>query len=105
MKLLTVAETAALLSISKSMVYQLKDGGALPFYRIGAGAIRFNEEDLLVYLASCKIEAGTKRPTAARPSSSARPFKHLNGERLLAAWQKQGVRIGRQDARNAPTSE
>jgi excisionase family DNA binding protein len=56
MKLLTVTEVASSLSISESLVYRLKDEGKLRCFRIGKGAIRFSEEDVIEYLNSCVVE-------------------------------------------------
>ena len=103
MKLLTVTEVASSLSISESLVYRLKDEGKLRCVRIGKGAIRFSEEDVMEYLNSCVIQIRLEPGKA--PSRKGKPFVHLNGERLLESWQRRGVRIDRQGGRNVRTSE
>jgi len=74
MKLLTVSEVAASLSISESLVYRLKDEGKLRCYRVGRGALRFREEDVMEYLDSCVVEV-TMEPRRA-------PRLHLKNIRL-----------------------
>ncbi len=74
MKLLTVAEVADALSISESLVYRLKDEGKLHCFRIGRGALRFREEDVMGYLDSCVVEV-TVEPRRA-------PRLHLKNIRL-----------------------
>ena len=104
MKLLTVRETAEALSVSPSLVYRLVSEGALRCFRIGKGALRFREEDIQEYLNRCVVEVGLGSRQAAS-SKPGRPFKHLDAERLLDSWHRQGVRIGRQGERTAQTSE
>jgi len=101
--LLTAKQTAARLGISQSLVYRLKDDGQIPFYKIGRGAVRFKEEDVERYLASCKGPKDRGR-TASQKRTRLRTFKHLDGESLLAAWRRQGVDVSLPDERNAPPS-
>lgn len=103
MELLTVGQVAGLLSVSKSLVYQLKDEGKLRYFRIAKGAIRFDRADVEEYVASC-AECREQPRRAERPRQAVRTFKYLDGDRLLAAWQRQGASTGRTDERNAPTS-
>jgi excisionase family DNA binding protein len=49
MTLLTINETASLLTVGRSTVYRLIDQGELPAYKIG-GCVRVNEEDIHLYL-------------------------------------------------------
>ena len=67
--LLTVAEVAARLRVSRTCVYQLVNLGRLPHHRIGeeGGAIRISEEDLAAYLdgSRCSGTAGASMPPAA----------------------------------------
>ena len=53
-ELLTVAETAAFLRISKSGVRRLQQARQLPFIKIG-GSVRFAKRDLLAYLARQRV--------------------------------------------------
>jgi excisionase family DNA binding protein len=66
MKLLTVTEVATSLSISESLVYRLKDEGKLRCFRIGRGAIRFSEEDVMEYLNTCVIQVRLEPGKAPR---------------------------------------
>jgi len=63
--LLTVADVAAWLSISASLVYQLVESGKLPVYRIGngRGAIRFRPQDIESYLNTCRRENAPPQTT------------------------------------------
>ena len=56
-QLLTVADVAGQLNISPSLLYQMLDGGKLPFLRIGngRGTIRFDRADVAEYLKSRRI--------------------------------------------------
>lgn len=106
MKLLTVNDVAQTLSVSNSLVYQLVATGKLPCHRIGTGrgAIRVRRDDLEAFLAECRTQ-----PPVQSGSSSPEPkggcFKHLDGQRLLAAWQQRGVRVDRPSEDNAPSFE
>ena len=65
-KLMTVKETAGMLSVSVSTTYQLIEQGKLACYRIGAGrgSIRVCVEDVELYLASCRSTPEKKTPPA-----------------------------------------
>jgi excisionase family DNA binding protein len=75
--LLTVAEVADYLRVSRSLVYQLVESGRLPCCRVGAGrgAVRILREDLLRYLESCRDNGGgaAVRPPRRRHEK----LKHL----------------------------
>jgi excisionase family DNA binding protein len=64
MKLLTVAEVADRLSVSESLIYRLTSEGKLRFYRLGHGAIRFSEEQIVEYLASREVQTRRERTPA-----------------------------------------
>jgi excisionase family DNA binding protein len=53
-ELLTVAEAAAFLTISKSGIRRLQQARQLPFIKVG-GSVRFAKRDLLTYLAKRMI--------------------------------------------------
>jgi excisionase family DNA binding protein len=57
LKLLTVAEVAALMRVSKMTVYRLVHGGGLPAVRIGR-SFRVPEQAVNDYLRDAYIEAG-----------------------------------------------
>ncbi len=86
-QLLTVRETAKLLNISKSFVYQLAASRRITSYKIGRGAIRFCLEDLLDYLEQCRI--GTSETTKLPTRPTGVTFQHLNASRLAEAWRQQ----------------
>ncbi len=54
-ELLTVAETAEFLRISKSGVRRLQQKRQLPFIKVG-GSVRFAKSDLLTYLEKQRVE-------------------------------------------------
>lgn len=87
--LLKVAEVVLRLNLKKSAVYALLASGALPHYRVG-GTIRVSEEDLAAYLSSARRERG---PAIRQTKTGSRPaqVKHLNADRLVEAWEKQGI--------------
>jgi excisionase family DNA binding protein len=69
---ITVPEVAEALSISESLVYRLKDEGKLRCFRIGKGAIRFREEDVMEYIDSCVVEVQVRPRRAVLPQ-----LKHI----------------------------
>ena len=52
--LMTVAETARFLTISKSGVRRLQQARRLPFIKIG-GSVRFARRDLITYLETRRV--------------------------------------------------
>jgi excisionase family DNA binding protein len=55
-ELLTVAEVAEFLKISKVGVRRLQYGRLIPFHKIG-GSVRFSKDDVAAYLAKQRVEA------------------------------------------------
>jgi excisionase family DNA binding protein len=55
-ELLTVAEAATTLRISKSGIRRLQHGRQLPFIKVG-GSVRFAKHDLITYLAKNRVRA------------------------------------------------
>lgn len=72
--LLDIKQTAELLSVSSSLVYQLIESGQLRALRVGTGrgVIRIRVEDIQAYLAECQIETAEEPLRAPRPK-----LKHL----------------------------
>ena len=60
LRLLTVPEAAAVLRISRSLMYQLVETGRIAACRLGhgRGAIRIRLDDLLDYVESRRTEGG-----------------------------------------------
>lgn len=56
MSLLTAAQVATRLAVSRRMVYDLAAGGGLPVIRIG-GALRFDPNDIEAFVAQCRVPA------------------------------------------------
>jgi excisionase family DNA binding protein len=54
-KLITPAELAEILSLSKQSVYRLTENGELPFYKIG-GSLRFKAKDINNYLNGVRVD-------------------------------------------------
>jgi len=63
-RLLTVAEVAYMLKLSRSKVYELKED--IGCYKLG-GAVRFRTEDVLRYLDERKVGGNGHRKPAPRP--------------------------------------
>jgi excisionase family DNA binding protein len=100
---LRVKDVAKRLSCSLSTVYQVIESGALPSHRVGVRqGIRVSEDDLNEYLSQRR--SVTRPQPIAETKRSGVQFKHLDGERLRAAWRQQGVRFAQTDANNAPSS-
>jgi len=105
MALLTVKQVAEQLSVSDSTIYALAENRMLVGCKIGVGrgTWRFHQSDVEAYLQASKTDQPEQAPgpRAKKPP----PFKHLDGERLRAAWQRQGVPVGRPDGGSALSSE
>ena len=88
--MLTVKQTADLLSVSPGLVYALCARGLIQHERfgIGRGTIRIPEEALVAYRANVQ---SSRLPLMRPPHAQA--FKELNSSRLASAWQKQGLPI------------
>lgn len=54
--LLTIQDVAKLLKVSDSTVRRLQQGRHLPFIKIG-GSIRFDKDDVLVFLKNARVES------------------------------------------------
>lgn len=77
-KYLTVSDVARRLQFNPATVYRLVDSGRLPHHRVGngRGAIRISEDDLALYLASCRFQES--RTTAKAPTVNQKTkLKHL----------------------------
>lgn len=102
--MLRVTEVAKRLALSLSSVYQLIESGRLKSHCVAMRkGIRVMEEDLAAFLEGCRRRKPASVP-ASPEKKSGTPFKHLNGERLRAAWQRRGVRSLPTGADNAPSS-
>jgi excisionase family DNA binding protein len=100
---LRVKDVAKRLSCSLSTVYQLIECGALPSHRVGMRqGIRVSEDDLNEYVSRRRNVAESQPIVEAKRNGV--QFKHLDGERLRAAWRQQGVQFAPTDASNAPSS-
>lgn len=101
--MLRASEVAVRLNCSLSTVYQLIESGRLPSHHVGMRkGIRVTEADLQAYVDRCR---SVRRQAPAAPQmKNGSPFKHLDGERLLDAWHRQGVRADRPNAGSAPSS-
>ena len=66
--MLRVKQVAEKLGISVALVYELTAKGKLTSYRIGLGrgAIRFKDEDVQVYLETCRVEGERVQPVRPR---------------------------------------
>lgn len=69
-RLLTVAEVAGQLALSRDTVERLCDRGHLVVYRLGR-AVRVDPASVEAYLARCRLHVPQSVPTSAAPISSA----------------------------------
>jgi excisionase family DNA binding protein len=88
--MLRVRDVALRLNISLSKAYELINQGRITHCRF-EGAIRVAEDDLEDYIARCKKGRGPRSEERKRSPRPGTAFKHLDGDRLLAAWRRQGV--------------
>lgn len=88
--MLRVRDIAVRLNISLSKAYELVNRGRIVSCRF-EGAIRVSEEDLQEYVARCKKGRGLRVDERKHSPRAGQPFRHLDGDRLLAAWRRQGV--------------
>lgn len=86
--MLTAAQAAAELGISRRLVYALAQRGELPSYRFG-DALRFATSDLAAYKESCR-SAGTPETSAGATSSTV--SLQVAGTGLAAYFRKAGVK-------------
>lgn len=93
--LLTVADVAARLHCSKSLVYALKDRGEIGFVAV-AGLVRFTDEDVAEFVKHKHEKA--KRAAAARPVVSA---KRDHFPRLRDSQPDAGTEASKANDRNA----
>ncbi len=107
--MLTVKQVAERLNVSLSTIYGLVNQGRIRAHRIGTarGSIRITEDALQQYLESSLNDASqaSARPHQRRHRSAGLRFKHLDADRLLAAWQQQGVRVDQPDGHSVQPSE
>lgn len=96
-----LSEVARLLNTSLSNVYALVADGKLPVICTGANGkgYRVDPDDLQRF-----IDEGRKGRRITPPPEKLKPFKHLNGDRLRAAWKRQGNPADRPDADSARSS-
>lgn len=102
--MLSVKQAAARLGCSIGCIYSLCSAGKIEHVRIGCrrGTIRIAESALELFLANAVVEI--KAGETAPPAKPSKAFANLNGDRLLAAWQRQGVRLPPKDGRSARSS-
>ena len=107
----TFRQVAEKLGCSLSNVYGLKDAGLLAVVPTGAGGkgYRVTDEELERFIRERREHRGKDAGSFPKssdpcPKNATRRFEHLDGARLLAAWQKQGVISGRPDEDNAPSA-
>jgi len=67
-KLLTAAEVADALAISKSLVYELVDRGELPYVPCGKSrAYRFDPQDIEAFIRRRKVRNESRKHLPSRP--------------------------------------
>lgn len=102
---LTINQAAGQLSVAYGTIRNAILAGRLAAYKI-MSTYRIRPADLDAYVESCRIERGRQanRPPAPGAKAGGAAFTHLDGDRLLDAWRRQGVPAGRPRARNARSS-
>jgi excisionase family DNA binding protein len=55
LNLLSIKDLSKVFNISQATAYRIVESRKIPFYKIG-GTIRFDEKDILAYLAKNRIE-------------------------------------------------
>jgi excisionase family DNA binding protein len=102
----SVREVAKRLNVSPSCVYGLISAGKLKCHRIGLarGTIRVSEEALGEFLTKTQITEQLVLNRNAESRTAGR-FRHLDGDRLSAAWRQQGVCADRPSGSSARSSE
>lgn len=105
--LFTVKQIAQQLALSPSSVYELIATGRIPALRLGPrrGAIRIRNNDLQAYLHMSSSDMQSPVKPANDRKDTGRLFKHLDAERLRAAWRQQGAIADQTNERNTPSSE
>jgi excisionase family DNA binding protein len=106
--MLKLIEVAVRLNCSLSNVYALVQSGRLPAVATGANGkgYRVREEDFQAFIdEGRKGRRSPPLPAKENPRPQGRLFKHLDGERLRAAWQRQGVLADLTGEGNVPSSE
>jgi len=73
---MTIAETAKRLEISRSKLYALVAARRIAHYRVG-GKILFFEDDVVAFLASCRVGVAAI-PAAANSPRPAFKLKHVS---------------------------
>lgn len=109
--MLRFREVAERLNCSISNVYGLKEQGLLAVVTTGAGGkgYRVAPEELERFIREQREQRGKgaasfPKSSDPRPHHAIRRFEHLDGDRLLSAWRKQGVISGPPDEGNAPSA-
>lgn len=93
-KPLTVLEAVPLLGLSRAGVYALCKAKKIRHHRVGVGKgkILILPDAIQEYLARATVDSTEGAPEASRPGKheGLKSFLHLNSDRLLASWKKQG---------------
>src|SRR6516165_6476276 len=103
-KYMKIREAAERLAVAENTIRNAIHHGRLTAYKI-MGTYRIRPDDLEAFVATCRVSsrsATTSQPASA--ATKARRFKHLDAQRSLASWQRQGVVADRQDECSAPSS-
>lgn len=83
-ELLTIKETADMLRMSATWLYDHKD--EIGFYRLG-GSIRFRRSEVERWIEQQKV-AEKQSPPPPKTESTTEEFTILDGDRLKEAWKK-----------------
>ena len=89
--LLTIRRAAERLGVAYGTIRNAIATGKLVGYRI-LGTYRIKPEDLDAFVENCRIRPS--RPNSKSPARGAKAggsrFKHVDAQRSLAAWRRQG---------------
>jgi excisionase family DNA binding protein len=102
---LTVRKAAERLDVADNTIRNAIRSGKLKAYKI-LSTYRIKPEDLDSFIESCRVDDSVRAtaPLVRSRAEVGRPFKHLDGRRSLAAWQRQGVAVGPPGGHSAQSS-
>lgn len=108
--LLTISEAAKCLNVSYNTIRNAIKSRRLHAFRFGerGGTYRIDPVALESYKAECATWAELERPQLATISGTkakGKKFECLDGDRLAAAWRKQGICLSEDGEQPETTAE
>lgn len=100
---LTVGQAATRLNVADNTIRNAIKAGRLVAYKF-LGAYRITHEDLTAFVEGSRVGGKGREVKPTPPVAKSTTLKHLDGEKLRAAWTAQGIRAPRTGAGNALSS-